>query len=667
MSIPVRGSKASGMLRVAAVLAAFVAVASVAFAGPYQDAQKAYARGDYPTALRLAQQAVQENPNEPRAYVALGTVERKLGDAKAARDAWSNVFRLDPTLRSVNNKAGFLQAYQAVGGQPPVNPGGPMVPAGGSDTSSAVTGTQATAIIQALTQGNVYVAPDLKGEVDPAALDAAASATTKIVVLPTVFPYRSRDAMADDLRQRLNLGEGVVVVGTPKGVSASSGRLSHQQVSDALAKAGLDQVYAGGGLTAAIVRAAQATTGEVSDVRRGASNALAGILFGGLALIAGFVGFGAYKKTQALNVVREPLERSRQQVLENLTYVDGYLDLLPKGDDADRARALRQSAYEKYSTVTGLLQSPKSPDELRQAQPLMAQAMQELEECRRLIDKATGGTGVAMGVAPLPDQATDADRAARFRADLRQGGAALKPVEQVSSTQEAARLQQEIESIPADQRGVSFFSGQPLPASELVPVTITVNGQKRTVLASHAEADAIARGQTPPVRAFQQGSQYVPWYEYRGYDPYRDYYGGWGMGDGRGVLGTLVDFYVLSHLFGGGLFGGYGPWGWGGWGWGMPAPPVIVNNYPGYSGPIYDGAGNAGGFDFLGGGGAAAAPEPEHAGGFDFFGQQGYDDTAPDPGGGFDFGGGGADFGGGGDFGGGDFGGGDFGGGDFGS
>jgi hypothetical protein len=58
----------------------------------------------------------------------------------------------------------------------------------------------------------------------------------------------------------------------------------------------------------------------------------------------------------------------------------------------------------------------------------------------------------------------------------------------------------------------------------------------------------------------------------------------------------------------------------------------------------------------------------EHAGGFDFFGQQGYDDTSADGGGGaFDFGGGdggGFDFGGG-DFGGGDSGGGDFGGGDF--
>jgi len=242
----------------------------------------------------------------------------------------------------------------------------------------------------------------------------------------------------------------------------------------------------------------------------------------------------------------------------------------------------------------------------------------------------------------------------------------------VRDEQEAARLQQEIDAIPASDRGVSFFSGQPLPTSQLIPVTLVIGGKKRTVMASRDEAAAIARGETPNVRAFpdEQG-QYSPWYDNRRYDPYRDYYGGWGGGYGRGGgLGTLVDLYLLSHVFGGGMFGGYGGWGYGGVGWG--GGDVVNNNYyyGGDGGPVGDGVFGSGGGQYSGDGGGFNAPV-ENAGGFDFFGQGGYDDTSAQSGasgGGFFDGifGGGGDSGGGFDFGGGDFGGGDFGGGDFG-
>ena len=56
-------------------------------------------------------------------------------------------------------------------------------------------------------------------------------------------------------------------------------------------------------------------------------------------------------------------------------------------------------------------------------------------------------------------------------------------------------------------------------------------------MASRDEAEAIRRGETPQVRAYEQNGQYIPWYENRGYDPYRDYYGGYG---GRGALVRLT-------------------------------------------------------------------------------------------------------------------------------
>ncbi len=632
---------------------------NAAYAGPYDDARAAYSARNYTEAARILEAETQADPNTPRNYVLLGSVRAKQGDRNGAREAWGNVLRLDPELRSVKDNEGFLRAYRQAGGQVPSgvagddigasanNPPGPRSNGSGNSAPQAGTGVQggaAVEIIGALTNGNVYIAPQYKSDVDAAALDRVASATTKIVVLPTVYPFQSPTQMASELRKRLNLGEGVVLVATPKRFGASSGRLSEKQIKDALAGANIDAAISQRDLTLALTRAAQAVSGEGRSDRN-TDNGTTGLI--GLLVVGGVGGWlisRNAKKKRLLAEAKAPVEALHRQTLDNLSYVDGYLDLLPAGADADRARSLRASGYEEYAAASAILKDGKTPEDFQRADPMLRKALSDLEGCRAAIDKATGGTGVAMAIPTLPSLETDAEKAQ----------ARLKPVEQVRDEREAARLQQEVDSIPEGDRGVSFFSGQPLPASQLIPVTIVIGGKKRTVMASRDEANAIARGETPNVRAFpdEQG-QYTPWYENRRYDPYRDYYGGWGGGYGRGGgLGTLVDLYLLSSIFGGGMFGGYGGWGYGGVGWG--GPHIVNNNnyYGGDGGAVGDGVFGSGGGQY---GGDAPV---ENAGGFDLFGQGGYDDTSAQSGssggGFFDsiFGGGGdsgGDSGGGGD------------------
>lgn len=606
-------------------LLALCTVLPAALAGPYEDARSRFRQGDYQGALTLIRQVQQADPDNPRNYVLLGSTLAKLGDRNGAREAWGKVLELDPNLRSVRDNEGFLRAYRSVGGRLPSGQGTPR-------PSSA--GNIGQAVISALTQGNVYVHPDLKGEVEPGALEAVAGETgAKIVVLATRLSGNRRERLAADLHSRLRLGENVVIVATEQGISAYGGRLGRDQVAAALKKAGLDQAHARGGLTEAVVVATRAAATAVKQDRSADTNTTGGLLLLGAGGVAGIVGYRSLRKRRELENARRPVEALRRKTLDNLSYVDGYLDLLPAGEDAERARALRQSAYEEYATATGTLEQARTPHDVRRARPMLDKALADLEECRVAIDKATGGTGVAMSIPEIPSLATDQERAAAAR---------LKPVEAVRDERERDALQRAIEEIPENERGVSFFSGQPMPMSELVPVTMVIDGQKREVLATREEAETIRRGETPRIRAFEQDGRQVPWYENRNYDPYRDYYGGWGYGGG---FGSLVNLYLLTNLFGGGLFGGYGGWGHG---------PAVVNNY--YGGQP-DGGTFGGGF-----GGNAAGPEPEveHAGSFDFFGQGGEGDTSG--GGDFDFGGdsgGGFDFGGGGDFGGGDFGGGD--------
>jgi thioredoxin-like negative regulator of GroEL len=638
---PARRRGLSALRAAALTLVVAAAVAGACWAGPLQDANQAYNQGDYRQALNLLRDAERSEPNNPVVHHALGLTLRRLGERDAARAAFDRVLTLDPSLRSIRDDAKFWQAYESVGGDARAATAAARrntSPRGGGGGAASLP----TEMIRALTEGDVFVVPGLKGDVDTARLEQAARAArptkVKIVAVGAIGRYRTRDEFAGALRQALDLGDdGAVVVGTPRGVSASSGRLSREQVNEALKEAKLDQAFARGGLTDALTLAAQTMGGTVRTDQRTDTNRTGTLIFLGLAGLGTFGAYRVVKKKREMDAARFPVEALRRKAVDNLSYVDGYLDLLPAGPDAERARTLRQSAYDEYATAAGTLEQAQTPDAVLRAKPMLERALADLEECRIAIDKATGGTGVAMSIPELPSLQTDRERAAT--------AARLKPVEQVRDEREAQEMQRRLEQIPEDERGVSFFSGQPAPRHELVPVTMVIDGQKREVLATREEAEAIQRGETPRVRAFEEDGRQVPWHENRRYDPYRDYYGGWGYGGG---MGSLVDLYLLTHLFGGGLFGGYG--GWGGWGYG----PTVVNNH-------YHGGGGV-----FGGGETAAAPEVEHTGGVDFFGQQGYDETSSD--GGFDlggfFGGGGGDSGGGFDFGGGDFGGGDFGGGD---
>jgi hypothetical protein len=84
--------------------------------------------------------------------------------------------------------------------------------------------------------------------------------------------------------------------------------------------------------------------------------------------------------------------------------------------------------------------------------------------------------------------------------------------------------QNEVDAIPLDRRGVSFFTSRPLSLDELSEVTVVVGNRKRVVLATQEEAADIDAGQTPLIRAFTVNGRTSPWYEWEKYDPYRDYW-----------------------------------------------------------------------------------------------------------------------------------------------
>ncbi|GAB4455258.1 MAG: hypothetical protein OHK0029_11080 [Armatimonadaceae bacterium] len=629
-------------------------LATVVWAGPIDDANRLYRSGDYQAALSILQQAQGETPEDPRVYAALGKTYRKLGDNNAARDAYTEFLRLDPKLSILKNdqeRRAFLQAFRSIGGQIPEPTNRAPRESGPNDPN-----TSAQDIIRGLTEGNVFVVPPLRGEIDQQELEGVAASlrplTVKTLVVNGLGGYQSREELAEDLRRRLNLNnDAVLVVATPKGVSATSGRLGPKQITDAIQGAGLDSVLATEGPTA-MIAAAMRTAAQASRADRTTDTGTGVAVVGLLALGAGGWWLSRRAKhKREMRGAKERVEGIRQEVIKHLSYVDGYLDLLPASDEATRAKQLRASAFEKFDTANGLIKTAEKPEQVEQALPLLTDARQELEQCRQAIDIATGGTGVAMGIVEIPDLATDVEKAKRYR-----------KLEELRTAEERARAQKELEALPAEERGVSFFSGRPMPASTLVPVTAVIAGHKRTVMATPEEAEMIRNGEMPPIRSFKdpETGRYIPWYENRRYDPYRDYYS---YNDNLLAASVMLNMLTLTSMMGPGIYSNYGPWGWHGYGWGMPVPVggyYAFDQQPasyGYdSAPVYQ---------------SEPAYEPEHAGGMDFFGQGGYEEQSDsfdfggdgdsrfggfgvgDDGGGFDFGGGdggGFDFGGGGDW-----------------
>ena len=504
------------------------------------------------------------------------------------------------------------------------------------DAGPAPADTGSDPVYQGLSVGNVYVDPRIQG-IDTQKLVQATMqgqdnphTRVKIAILADLpANVGSPNHYGSGLYRNLGLGKDALVLVILRGDRQNVEVLSQALSQDEEAR--LARQYASAvdtNPTDGTAALAQAVAADINGKEYRSSAGLWVVFLVVVGVIGGLLVLASRRKRQALAMAREPIQALRAHVLSGIEYLDGYTDVLPKNNpDSDQARLFRQSASAKYEQAVKTMDRATEMTDLNRAQALFAQAQADVEQARRYQDRATGGTGSIPGdeavrPQPLPDS------------------------------------QPEVAAIPANQRGVSFFSGRPAPLGSLVPVTLTIGGQSRQVLVTPGEADELRRGRMPQVLAFQQGGQYVPWYGYSGYDPYNDYWryenAGWG-GFGGGVVAGFVGAELLGDmLMPAYAMPGYAPY----------AFATDMPMYQGYSDPAY-GASYAGdyggsGFDQNGGGNGA-----DFGGGADFgsgadAGNGGDFGGGADFGGGSDFSSGGSDFGGGADFGGGgDFGGGD--------
>jgi tetratricopeptide (TPR) repeat protein len=513
------------------------------------DGDAAYKSGDYNLALSDFQQAASAPvaSDQARAYYHEALAYHKLREDAKAVSAYQEAQAKDPTLAFASTPSAFahnLQVAQADAGS---------TASTSTASSSAVTATTDPAAI-ALANGDVYVAPELAGQVNQTRLTEASEADgqtgVKIAVLDRLpAGYTSTAAYAHRLHDYLNLGNaGLIVVavhGQGAGVADVARQLSAEQ-ERTIAQKYVSQIGAGN------------YTQPLSDMAHDIASAATTAYYGPIVtvtwicvfLVALFIVIMIIRsrsKRVEINSMRGPLEKERDSIIAGIEQIDNYADVLPKNNaDSDQVRAFRQAAAYKVEQAEKIMARSTEIADMNRAQALLDQAGADVINGRRYLDRATGGSGVISEepVKPIPFPTTP----------------------------------EQLSQVPADERGVSFFSSQPAPLKQLVPVTLNIDGQTRSVMATPQEAEMVRHGQVPPVRSFNVGSQSVPWYAFNEYDPYRDYWSyqnnGW-RGVAGGAIAGFIGAEVFSSLFshqpywGGGWNSpyAYGPgWdSWGGW------------------------------------------------------------------------------------------------------
>ncbi|MEP6754196.1 MAG: tetratricopeptide repeat protein [Chthonomonadales bacterium] len=597
-----------------ALLFTFCLAVSSANADLVSEGKALYKSGKFAEAAAKFEQATKADPKNAQAWWQLNFAYHKLNKETEALNAVKKASDADPAHNFASDPKKYDQILSdrtaAAGGSPapksggyaPTQAGGTPIPSGGETSDGSGSGN----IAAQLTRGDVYVERGMRVDIEQ--LRATSASLRPTVVKFVVFNSNSNSAqlsregakVIEYLKDYLNRGEGYVILTSRRGISVASKGLSRDKIKD-LTQQVAPQMEAGQ-FTTGLVRLAKglvttrssgqpsvtANTTDIPTPRSSGAGTKIMIFFAAIVgIIVVWLGINSIAKKNAMKAMREPLEREKGDVINQMNFLDDQIGVLDPAI-ASRVREARVSAGSKLDQAVRIMNHAKSETELNQAQRLLDQAQGEIRRARLIIDNPTGA-----GSSPK--------------------SAGVPPVINTSPTTDWNQ-------VPQDDRGVCFFCSRPSRLSELTPVSVNLGNGEQKVLACFDDLQTIKTGQTPQIRAFNQGGQYVPWYASQSYNPYTDYYSR-GYGN-RSLLSDMIALSVVDSMF----------WGWHrpmGWGWGGGYGYGGGNSYVFYAdNPVYHdyyshnygggGYGGGGGYDDLG-------RAPNDAAGTDFLGTSGGD------------------------------------------
>jgi tetratricopeptide (TPR) repeat protein len=546
---------------------------------------KAYKAGDNDRAAQLLAQSLQLNPRDAKTlwFSALvledsGRYDQALQTLRAARQVdpslsfagnpaavdkkeQSLVRRVSATNNGATNSGATSTRTGPATTRPSTTPqnfspnGAPAASRGNGQFSTA----QNQEMLRALQQTNVYVEPAMQPYADPAQISAAVRGTNasniepKVVVVQRVpAGYANAGQVAERFHQYMAMGNsGLVIVVAGRDVAAYGADLSKEELGSIVQSAARtfdSESFAAG--IAQIVRAADQERGQ--QIANGGRFLLVtgGVLAGGVYLV-----MRRNRKRQAarLTDARERAQELSSRLAPQLEKLDSdYEYALLDQNDAARTAQLqeyRRAAGQSFSDAMRTLRDAQNAEQFEAALGALQSAEATMQRARNVLQGKPVDEGVQLPATPAMARDALARDALTSTHNGHNGATGVVQVPPLGS------------DLPGAQPGyaLDFFTSQPVPRDQMVPVDLEINGQKRRVWASRDSAQRAAAGD-PPIAAIDYGGRPRAWFDVPDYNPWQSF--------GSQVLQMMTINMLLNQVMGGysmgsgwSSYGGYG----GGW------------------------------------------------------------------------------------------------------
>jgi cbb3-type cytochrome oxidase subunit 3 len=563
--------------RAAALLAALCLSVSVAWASPRSDAWKL--RATNPTeAARQLEDVVRADPSDAKAHWFLAMIYEDLGrDADGLR-ALQSARAADPSLGFASSADSVSKLEAALsrgagGGTSTSNPSSAPVPRSGQTQTRGSGGfdrAEQQQMLGALERQGVYVSPGMASQADARAIEAETRSHphgAKVLVLDSL-PGNAGNIgrFAAQVHKWLKMDDGLLVVatGSPRNVAAYGGFLVNDQPELQKIVQANAAKFTTQGYTQGIIGILNEHEAQEASANRSANT---GLLFLIGVPTAGGVWF--YRRSKKAKAEREAKAREEaSQIANELAPQYEKLDsdfeyaIIAQSDPAKQRelREARAQAGEAFSRSMKQLNAAQDFHSVFSARTSLLQARDQFAHSRAVLEGKPIPAPAMAGVGGGGDFGGGA-----FSGFGNDGGTGsmLPPG---MGRQQANDY--EIAPIGADYPGarpgyaLDFFTSEPVPIDQMVPVDIDVNGQRKRVWASRDSAQRALSGQ-PQVATVDYNGQRVPWYGApERYNPWSDF--------GSNMLQMMAINMMLNSMFqphysvihhhhdhGGGYGGGY--------------------------------------------------------------------------------------------------------------
>lgn len=538
-------------------------------------------------ALQLLQQAVRQNPNDAKAWWFMALVQEELQQPREALQSLQNAKRIDPQLNFASSASAVAKKERGLmrlAGDTSALSGAPS--RNGSSSRGAVNTAQSQEINRALAKNGVYVAPSMLSKADPAKIAQAIGGSglkTNVVVLDGLPRGQSAGSLAQRGHDQMTLGDdGLMIVIAGRSIGAYGGGLDKTTLTE-IAKAS-SKTFDSEGYPAGIAQIARMASEEKARGDAGTRNLgllMVGVPVGAFLLYKRRSNKRRAQETEQARVTARDLSNKLAPQFEKLDSDYEYA-LLAETDPA-RKNALqeqRQRAGEAFSASMKRLGAAQKGDDFIASVAALQAAQAQMQRARNVLENKPENEGVQA----LPS-ISNGNGAPHMSTHAR-GNPSQTPPDVIEVPPLGADL-------PGARNGyaLDFFTSQPVPRDEMVPVDLEVNGQKRRVWASRESAQNALSGQ-PQVATVNSGGRQQAWFDVPQYNPWQNF--------GSTMLQMMTMNMLLnsmmghSHAFGGG-YGGFGGYS-GGW-----FDSGYRGGYnEGYNDGLHRGGGGYGGGDYSG-------------------------------------------------------------------